>query len=168
MDKNKATIIIEETFDNKFDKKLFIRFIQNLLNDIDISENRYNEYGNFIKESFRTHIVQYTRIGKYMDPNGIALDVLIVEVQDDSKLDKARTALRDFVANHLKESNIDYALAAFYSKTDGGRNWRFSFIKLEHLTAISEGKINQHTEFTPAKRFSFSVGVDKYCRTAKE
>jgi hypothetical protein len=167
MDKNKA--IVEGTFDNKFDKELFVRFIRNLLNDIDSSENKYREYrGNLIKESFRTHIVQYTRIGKYTDPNGIALDVLAIEVQDDSKLDKARTSLRNFVSNHLKESNIDFALAAFYSKTDSGRNWRFSFVKLEHFTTVSEGKISQQTEFTPAKRFSFSVGVDKHCRTAKE
>jgi hypothetical protein len=169
MDKNKATVIIEETFDKAFDKQTFIQFVQNLLNDIDVSENKYREYqGNLIKESFRTHIAQYTRIGKYTDPNGIALDVLAIEVQDDSKLDKARTALRNFVANHLKESDMDYALAAFYSKTDSGRNWRFSFIKLEHHTTVMEGEIRQQTEFTPAKRFSFSVGVDKLCRTAKE
>jgi hypothetical protein len=89
-------------------------------------KNKYREYReNLIKESFRSHIAQYTRIGKYTDPNGIALDVLAIEVQDDSKLDKARTSLRNFVIDHLEKFEKDYALAAFYPKTDGGRNWRF-------------------------------------------
>ena len=168
MDKNKATAIIEETFDKAFDKQNFTLFVQNLLNDIDMSENKYREYrGNLIKESFRTHIAQYTRIGKYIDPNGIALDVLAVEVQDESKLDKARTSLRNFVIDHLEKFEKDYALAAFYSKTDAGRNWRFSFIKMEHHTNVTDGKIKQGKEFTPAKRYSFLVGADEKSHTAK-
>jgi hypothetical protein len=168
MDKHKATAILEETFDKAFDKDVFIRFIKNLLNDIDTSENKYRKYrGNLIKESFRTHIAQYTRIGKYIDPNGVALDVLAVEVQDESKLDKARTSLRNFVIGHLKKFEKDYALAAFYSKTDNGRNWRFSFIKLEHHTSVKDGKIKQEKEFTPARRYSFLVGEDEKSHTAK-
>ncbi|MDR2775689.1 MAG: Eco57I restriction-modification methylase domain-containing protein [Tannerella sp.] len=168
MDKNKAMAIIEETFDNKFDKELFVKFIRNLLNDIDASENKYREYrGNLIRESFRTHITQYTRIGKYTDPNGIALDVLAIEVQDDRKLDKARTSLRNFVIDHLQKFEKDYALAAFYSKTDGKRNWRFSFVKLEHHTSVRNGKIKQEKEFTPARRYSFLVGEDEKSHTAK-
>ena len=51
MDRNKATSIIEETFDKAFNKQTFIRFVQNLLNDIDMSENKYREYrGNLIRE----------------------------------------------------------------------------------------------------------------------
>ena len=157
-----------ETFDKAFNKQTFIQFAQNLLNDIDMSENKYREYrGNLIKESFRAHIAQYTRLGKYIDPNGIALDVLAIEVQDESKLDKARTSLRNFVIDHLEKFEKDYALAAFYSKTNGGRNWRFSFIKLEHITAVTEGKIKQQKEFTPAKRYSFLVGEDEKSHTAK-
>ena len=168
MDKNKATAIIEETFDKAFNKQAFILFAQNLLNDIDMSENKYKEYrGNMIKESFRTHIVQYTRIGKYIDPNGAALDVLAIEVQDENKLDKARTSLRNFVIEHLRNFEKDYALAAFYSKTDNGRNWRFSFVKLEHHTTVTDGKIKQQKEFTPAKRYSFLVGEDERSHTAK-
>lgn len=165
MNKNKATAIIEETFDKKFNKEQFIRFVQNLLNDIDVSENKY--HGNLIKESLHSHIVQYTHIGKYTDPNGIALDVLAIEVQDNSKLDKARTSLRNFVIDHLEKFEKDYALAAFYSKTDYGRNWRFSFVKLEHHTSIKNGKIKQEKEFTPARRYSFLVGEDEKSHTAK-
>jgi hypothetical protein len=50
MDNKKAITIIEKTFDKAFDKQTFTQFIQNLLNDIDISEDKYREYkGNLIK-----------------------------------------------------------------------------------------------------------------------
>jgi hypothetical protein len=168
MDNNRAETILEETFNNAFNKQIFIRFITNLLNDIDTSENKYREYhGNLIKESFRTHIVQYIRLGKYEDPDGKTLDVLIVEVVDSKKLDCARTTLRNFVIDHLKNFKKDYALAAFYSKTDDGRNWRFSFIKLEHRTLVKNGEIRQRRDYTSAYRYSFLVGIDEKSHTAK-
>jgi hypothetical protein len=166
MDRKRAIETIEQTFDHAFNKDSFYEFIQNLLNDIDTS--KYAEYrGNLIKEAFRNHISQYTRLGKYVDPDGKALDVLVIEVKDEAKLDQARTSLRNFVINHLKTFEKDYALAAFYSQTDGGRNWRFSFIKLEHHTTVKDGKLKQTEELTPARRFSFLVGEDEKSHTAK-
>lgn len=166
MDRKRAIETIEQTFDHAFNKDSFYEFIQNLLNDIDTS--KYAEYrGNLIKEAFRNHISQYTRLGKYVDPEGKALDVLVIEVKDEAKLDQARTSLRNFVINHLKTFEKDYALAAFYSQTDGGRNWRFSFIKLEHHTTVKDGKLKQTEELTPARRFSFLVGEDEKSHTAK-
>ena len=151
MDRNKAIASIESTFDSSFNKEQFILFIQNLLNDIDMS--RYREYrGNLVKEAFRDHISQYYRVGKYTDPNGVELEVLIVEVKDETKLDRARTSLRNFVINHLNTFEKEYALSAFYSKTDNGRNWRFSFIKLEHQTLVKEGKIKQQTNQIHSQR----------------
>ena len=166
MDTKRAITTIEKTFDNAFNKDNFFEFVQNLLNGIDTS--KYVEYrGNLIKEAFREHIAQYTRLGKYTDPNGDALDVLIIEVKEERKLDQARTSLRNFVISHLKNFDKDYALAAFYSKSDEGRNWRFSFIKLENKTTVQEGKIKQQEELTPARRFSFLVGEDEKSHTAK-
>lgn len=166
MDTKRAITTIEKTFDNAFNKDNFFEFVQNLLNGIDTS--KYVEYrGSLIKEAFREHIAQYTRLGKYTDPNGDALDVLIIEVKEERKLDQARTSLRNFVISHLKNFDKDYALAAFYSKSDEGRNWRFSFIKLENKTTVEGGKIKQHEELTPARRFSFLVGEDEKSYTAK-
>lgn len=166
MDKKRAITTIEKTFDKAFNKKDFSEFIQNLLNDIDTS--KYTEYkGNLIKDAFKDHIAQYIRLGKYTDPNGDALDVLMIEVKEERKLDQARTSLRNFVINHLKTFDKRYALAAFYSKSDEGRNWRFSFIKLENITTVKEGKIKQQDELTPARRFSFLVGEDETSHTAK-
>jgi Alw26I/Eco31I/Esp3I family type II restriction m6 adenine DNA methyltransferase len=167
MQKQEAINIIENTFNAAFTEERFTLFIKNLLNDVDTT--KYNEYhGQFLKDSFKEHIRQYKRIGKYTDPNGDTLDILIVEVTDQTKLDKARTTLRNFVINHLDNFEKDYALAAFYSKSDNGADWRFSLVKLEYRTEVKEGKLKQSKELTPAKRYSFLVGVHEKAHTAKK
>src|SRR5690554_8103694 len=139
MKKQEAIQLIESTFNQAFDENKFTLFIKNFLNDIDTT--KYNEYkGNYIKDAFTEHINQYKRIGKYIDPDGEALDVLIVEVKSVTKLERARTALRNFVIKHLSKFEKDYALVAFYSKEDGGADWRFSFIKLEYRSELDEEK----------------------------
>jgi Alw26I/Eco31I/Esp3I family type II restriction m6 adenine DNA methyltransferase len=167
MQKQEAITIIENTFNAAFTEERFTLFIKNLLNDVDTT--KYNEYhGQFLKDSFKEHIRQYKRIGKYTDPNGDTLDILIVEVTDQTKLDKARTTLRNFVINHLDNFEKDYALAAFYSKSDNGADWRFSLVKLEYRTEVKEGRLKQSKELTPAKRYSFLVGVHEKAHTAKK
>ena len=95
--------------------------------------------------------------------------MLIVEVKTVLKLERARTALRNFVIKHLSKFEKDYALVAFYSKEDNGADWRFSFIKLEYRSELDEakGKVKTRKEFTPAKRYSFLVGKYEKAHTAK-
>ena len=163
MDKNKATAIIEETFDKAFNKQSFMLFIQNLLNDIDILDKDENA-----TDAFQDHVSRYTHIANYYTPDGETVDILTVEVRDDNKLDKARTSLRNFVVDYLTRINHNYALVAYYAKSDKGSKWRFSFIKIEYLTSVEGGKIKHQNEYTPAKRYSFVLGEDRYNRTAKE
>ncbi|WP_336070303.1 Eco57I restriction-modification methylase domain-containing protein [Mesoflavibacter sp. CH_XMU1404-2] len=167
MDKNSAINLIDKTFNNAFDEAQFTNFIQNLLNDFEIKPNKYS--GNTIWEDQRDHVGYYKRIGKYIDPEGEALDVLIVQVKNVSKLERARTALRNFVIKHLNNFEKDYALVAFYSKEDDGFDWRFSFIKMEHQSYLDEEKqkVKMRKEFTPAKRYSFLVGKYEKSHTAK-
>ncbi|MCM5664267.1 Eco57I restriction-modification methylase domain-containing protein [Galbibacter mesophilus] len=167
MDKNSAINLIDKTFNNAFDEAQFTNFIQNLLNDFEIKPNKYS--GNTIWEDQRDHVSYYKRIGKYIDPEGEALDVLIVQVKNVSKLERARTALRNFVIKHLNNFEKDYALVAFYSKEDEGFDWRFSFIKMEHQSYLDEEKqkVKMRKEFTPAKRYSFLVGKYEKSNTAK-
>ncbi|MCB0583698.1 MAG: hypothetical protein KDD10_30740, partial [Phaeodactylibacter sp.] len=121
-----------------------------------------------IYDAFSGHISSYKRIGKYTDPDGRELDVLIVRVKSPEKLDRTRTALRDFVIRHLDEFGKDYALAAFYSPEDGGADWRFSFIKLEYEEYLDDaGKVKTSRRETPAKRYSFLVGAGEKGYTAK-
>ncbi len=167
MDKKTAHELIEKTFNNAFSEEQFTVFAKNLLNDLEDKDNRYS--GNLIWDDYKEHINTYKRIGKYIDPYGEALDVLIVEVKSVTKLERARTALRNFVIKHLSKFEKDYALVAFYSKEDNGNDWRFSFIKLEYRSELDEikGKVKTKKEFTPAKRYSFLVGKYEKAHTAK-
>lgn len=167
MDKKTAQILIEDTFNDSFNEERFTIFAKNLLNDIEPKHNVYA--GNLLWDDYKEHINSYKRIGKYIDPEGEALDVLIVEVKSVTKLERARTALRNFVIKHLSKFEKDYALVAFYSKEDDGADWRFSFIKLEYRSELDEekGKVKTKKEFTPAKRYSFLVGKYEKAHTAK-
>ncbi len=167
MDKNTAINLIESTFNQAFDETRFEMFAKNFLNDVEPKSNSYS--GQYIWDDYKEHVNTYKRIGKYIDPDGEALDILIVEVKSVLKLERARTALRNFVIKHLVKFEKDYALVAFYSKQDDGADWRFSFIKLEHQAFIDEekGKVKTRKEFTPAKRYSFLVGKYEKAYTAK-
>src|SRR3989338_5114848 len=153
MDKNSSHRIIEDTLESGFDKNRFLMFSKNLLNKID--ESKVFQYsGAYIPESFRSYIKSYERLGTYTDPEGKKIDVLIVYLQKETSLDRARTAQRNFIARYLKERDQkDAALVAFVSHRQA--DWRFSLVKMEYTFAESEnkrGKIKE--EFTPAKRWS--------------
>ena len=169
MDKNSAIQLIENTFNDKFDENQFTLFIKNFLNDIEQGDKVKTWSGNYLWDDYKEHINTYKRIGKYIDPEGDALDVLIVQVKSVTKLQKARTTLRNFVNKHLRKFEKDYALVAFYSKEDEGADWRFSFIKLEHQSYLDEEKqkVKTREEVTPAKRYSFLVGEYEDSHTAK-
>ncbi|SFE06448.1 Eco57I restriction-modification methylase domain-containing protein [Thermophagus xiamenensis] len=169
MNKNTAIQLIENTFSARFDENQFTLFIKNLLNDLEQGEKVKSYSGQYIWDDFKEHINAYKRIGKYTDPNGEALDVLIVEVKNRQKLERARTTLRNFVIKHLNKFEKDHALVAFFSKEDDKQDWRFSYIKLEHKAFWDEekGKVKTGKEFTPAKRYSFLVGVHEKAYTAK-
>lgn len=167
MDKKTAQELIEKTFNNAFSEEQFTVFTKNLLNDFEDKHNHYS--GNLIWDDYKEHINTYKRIGKYIDPDGEALDVLIVEVKSVIKLERARTVLRNFVIKHLKKFEKTYALVAFYSKEDGGADWRFSFIKLDYSSFFDEEKkkVKIREEIVPAKRYSFLVGKYEKAHTAK-
>ena len=172
MDKKRAQILIEETFNDSFSEEKFIRFSQELLNDIDFSHGR--NWSTLIYDDFADKISKYKRVGLYTDPDGNEIEVLIVEVEKAQMLEKARTSLRNFVIKWLqsdknKSKSRDYGLIAFYAKDDYGIDWRFSFIKVEQTSFMDEekGKVKTKKEFTPAKRYSFLVGKYEKAHTAK-
>ena len=168
MNRERAIKLIEDTLNASFTQKRFFRFIQNFLKEIEPKSDNYT--GNLLWDAFKKHISSYKRIGKYTDPNGETLDVLVVNVKTVSKLERARTALRNLVVKHLDTfGEKDYALVAFYSEEDGGCDWRFSFVKVEYHAYLDEEKqlVKTRREFTPAKRYSFLVGKYEQAHTAK-
>lgn len=166
MDKAQARELIRVIFQNPFQRDKYEHFLRNLLNQIEPRDVHYT--GNLIPDAFKEHVSQYWRIGKYIDPEGVELDLLAVEVRSFSKLDRARTALRNFAVNRLKQFEKDCSLVAFYAKDDQGADWRFSFIKIEHEAWRDEkGKVRVKAELTPAKRYSYLVGEHENSHTAQ-
>ncbi|MBP6948299.1 MAG: Eco57I restriction-modification methylase domain-containing protein, partial [Bacteroidales bacterium] len=138
----------------------------NLLNRIDESKAQsWNK--QYIKDAFKDHVHRYERLGTYTSPDGEKLDVLIVHLAEGSKLERARTAIRNFVAHHLKtRDEKDAALVAFVSPTE--KQWRFSYVKMEYATVEKDsGKIGVEERLTPARRFSYLVGEGESCHTAQ-
>jgi len=165
MEKSQAKELIRDIFRNRFRRENYQLFLRNLLNDIELRNNHY--VGNYIASSFRENISQYWRIGKYVDPDGYEIDLLVVELKSLSKLDRARSMLRNFAVSCLDTFKKDYALIAFYAKEDEGADWRFSFIKKEFQAFQDDkGKVKTKKTYSPARRYSYLVGEHETSYTA--
>ena len=132
MNRDQGCSLIQHTFTQAFDKNRFLSFSRNLLNHIDESKaSLWNS--QYVKNAFKDHVQRYERLGTYTTPDKEKVDVLIVHLTRDSKLERARTAIRNFVADHLKtRDEKDAALVAFVSPSE--TNWRFSYVKMEYAT----------------------------------
>ncbi len=169
MDNPAARKLIRDTFQNPFDRGRYSYFIKNIFNRLDTSKNFINR-GNYIPDAFKPYVHTLERIGKYEDPEGKKIDILIVHLKKQTSLEQARTRQRNFIAWYLNGSRggvlKDAALVAFY--TDNPDDWRFSLIKMDYrLTEIKSGKVRARQELTPARRFSFIVGLNENSHTAQ-
>jgi len=169
MDSQSAKNLVIDTFENGFDKAVFLNFIRNLVKKFD--ESKAVHFRGHIKDKFKKTtkaIKTYERLGTYTDPEDKTIDILIVYLEKAFSLDYARSTLRNFVAEHLKDRNEkDAALVAFVPpQTD---DWRFSLVKMEYQLEKSDmGRLKAKTKLTPAKRFSFLVGKNENSYTAKK
>jgi len=96
---------------------------------------------------------------------------LVVELQKNVSLYRARSTQRNFVADYLKgnlgtTSEKDAALVAFVSPDSD--DWRFSLVKMDYrFEEKPSGKVKVKDKFTPAKRWSFLVGKNEKSHTAQ-
>jgi len=166
MNRNQANDLVRQTFAQAFDKVRFHNFTLNLLNRLDESK-AFTRNSQYVKEAFRGHVQSFERLGTYTSPENEKLDVLIVHLTHESKLERARTAIRNFVADHLKtRDEKDAALVAFVSPSE--KTWRFSYVKMEYATVEKDaGKVGVEARLTPARRFSYIVGEGESCHTAQ-
>ena len=180
MNRDQAYDLVRQTFTQAFEKNRFLHFSKNLLNRID--ESKASVWSNQrVKDAFKEHVQHYERLGTYETPEKEKVDLLIVHLTKQSKLERARTAIRNFVADHLKtRDEKDAALVAFVSSTE--KQWRFSYVKMEYATIEKEslpdparrsggrqagGKVGVEARLTPARRFSYIVGEGESCHTAQ-
>lgn len=168
MIKDATKQIIKRTLQSSFDKEQFLNFTKNLLNHIN-EDKAFHAHG-YVKEQFKktANIIKtYERLGTYTDPNEKKIDILVVYLAKDNSIDRARTSLRNFVADYLKgRDQKDAALVAFVSPSQD--DWRFSLIKMEYKFEEGQsGKMKVKEEFTPARRWSFLVGSKESSHTAQ-
>ncbi|MDZ7621600.1 MAG: hypothetical protein U5O69_04020 [Candidatus Competibacteraceae bacterium] len=99
--------------------------------------------------------------------------MLVVQLTESWKLERSRTALRDFVAHKLKRGEgsdnayKEAGLIAFVAPD--AQSWRFSYIRMEYETKRDPktGKIKAEERLTPARRYSYRVGTEEECHTAQ-
>src|SRR6266566_1500392 len=166
MNQDQARDLVRQTLTQSFDKVRFRSFVLELLNEFDESK-AFTSNKTYIKDAFKNHVERFERLGTYSSPDDEKLDVLVVHLTKQSKLERARTAIRNFVADHLKQRDgKDAALVAFVSPTE--KQWRFSYVKMEYATVEKDsGKVGVETRLTPARRFSYIVGEGESCHTAQ-
>lgn len=167
MDKQQAKRSIRETFENSFVKERFVGFIKNLLNRIE--EAPFTYQGQFIPDAYKEYISSLERIGKFND-GGNRIDILIIKLQKETSLERARTMQRNFVAWYLNGSRggelKEAALVAFVSPAE--TDWRFSLVKMDYrFEQTKTGRMKVMEEFTPARRWSFLVGKNETSHTAQ-
>ena len=167
MDRQQAQDIIKNTFENHFDKNEFARFIKNLLNKIE--EASFTYQGNYFPDAYKQYIKTLERIGKYSDEEN-SIDILVITLQKETSLERARTMQRNFIAWYLNGSLggelKDAALVAYVSPNES--DWRFSLVKMDYkFEKTKSGKMKVKEEFTPARRWSFLVGANEKSHTAQ-
>lgn len=150
--------LLKRTFAGEFNTDNFILFTKNLFNEIDIEPR---EIG--VSSGFGEHIKKFTYLGEYSDSQKRNMDVLIVELIGDTKVERARSFQRNLVAKFLKDNTKDAGLVAFYSADNP--DWRLSFVKMDYRITDKGVKVEVGT---PPKRYSFLVGETEPSHTAQK
>lgn len=150
--------IIDNLFDNQFNKDNFKEFVNNLLNVKVLNRSESEK----IYKVFKEYIESYHIISDYKDNEKNDILIMTIKIKDDKDPIKARVKQREFVAKLLREWNKNGALVIFYN--ENSKNWRISFIRLnyEFTSKGIEEKI------TPAKRLSYVVGEGEASKTVKD
>ncbi|MFZ4791179.1 MAG: Eco57I restriction-modification methylase domain-containing protein [Candidatus Competibacteraceae bacterium] len=166
MDKATAQRLVRNTLKASFDRKRYHGLINELCNGFDDGKAIDNMS---VPEAFAAHVKSCQRLGTFTSPEGELADVLVVKLTESWKLERSRTALRDFVAHKLKRDNAykEAGLIAFVAPDS--ESWRFSYIRMDYETKRDPdtGKIKTEERLTPARRYSYLVGADEECHTAQ-
>ena len=169
MDKATAQRLVRNTLKAPFDRKRYHGLINELCNGFDDGKAHNMQ----VPEAFAAHVKSCQRLGTFTSPNDELADVLVVHLTESWKLERSRTALRDFVAHKLKRGEgsdnayKEAGLIAFVAPDS--QSWRFSYIRMEYETRRDPqtSKIKAEERLTPARRYSYLVGAEEVCHTAQ-
>lgn len=161
MDKQSSVRLLDETFGQNYNRDRFCRFIKEVFNRFDINVRTWGVWSQY-----EDYIERFSSLGTFHDKNDKIIEILEVQLKKTSSRDRARTMQRNFIASFLKKYMKDAALIAFYG--DDPSDWRFSFVKMDYnLVRDETGKVTIDKELTPAKRYSYLVGVHEPNHTCR-
>ena len=165
MNNDQAKRIVQSALRGSFDETNFVILTKNILNHV--QDATFDYRGNLIFDDFEDHIKRFQRVGKYQDPNGKQIDILIVHLKKENSLEHARTMQRNFVAKYLRRKSQsgeikDAALVAFVAPNKEG--WRLSLVKVAYRFN-EQSKVVE--ELSPTRRYSFLVGPNEKSHTAQ-
>ena len=165
MDKLTAQRLVRSTFKAPFDRGRFRDFINELCNGFNQDKAQTMQ----VPDAFAAHVKSCQRLGTFASLEEELADVLVVHLTESWKLERTRTALRDFVGHKLKRGDAykEAGLIAFVAPDS--QSWRFSYIRMEYETKRDPktGKIKAEERLTPARRYSYLVGAEEQCHTAQ-
>ena len=165
MDKTQARTLIQDTFEQPFDKGRFLHFIKNFLKHIDESK-AFHARGD-VKEMFRGVIRTYERLGTYTDPDGKKTDIIVAYLQKDVSIDRARVTQRNFAGRYLADRGRKNA-GLFAFVPPNREDWRFSLVTMNYeFVQTKSGNYKAQEKFSPARRWSFLVGANEASHTAQ-
>ena len=163
MQKSEASNLVANTLSRPFSRDDFSLLVKNIFKKIEEDSEFKPMRGTYIRAAFRSHIKKYERLGKYKDKDGRSIDILIVHLEREGSLERARTMQRNFVAWYLNGGRggilRDAALVAFVAPDE--TDWRFSLVKMEYK------EFGKSKELSPARRYSYPVGIHEKTHTAQ-
>ena len=101
MNKNEAKEIISSTFSSDFDEKRYKKFVSNLFKTYDPEDKTVE--GQYIKLAYKAFVVKYKITGTFEDREGHKIDILEVNLNKASTLERARTAQEILLRNILNQ-----------------------------------------------------------------
>jgi len=169
MDKPTAQRLVRSALKAPFERKRYFGLVNELCNGFDDAKAHNMQ----VPEAFAAHVKSCQRLGTFTSPDEELADVLVVHLTESWKLERSRTALRDFVAHKLKRGEgsdnayKEAGLIAFVAPD--AQSWRFSYVRMDYETKRDPqtGKIKMEERLTPARRYSYRVGAEEECHTAQ-
>jgi len=156
---------LSQLFDNKFDLDLFKEFIWELF-------DAYPEDRGYVTPPLtKSDGIPYKFMKlfrePYVDNAGIKIDILVIKIDDNTSIEKARTKQRKVISTHLSDFTyggwVQNVLVAFHNEKQDQR--RLSYVKQEFV--FDENK-KLKDKLTPAKRSSFLIDPSSKNVTVKK
>lgn len=166
MDKDQADKIVKLTFENKFNEENFDFFINSISNNFSRASNNLWINNKDFKNDLDKKINKYKIIGKIICDSNEEILVGIVKLKSYSYVEKSRFSQRLIAKFLLEKNNCDNCILAFYDEQTS--DWRFSLITIGYTKGANKtGKFIIKKELSSLKRYSFLVGENEPCFTAK-